>query len=161
MEGSRRWSIIWAHDFSLHLSPQVFRLCWFRCYVCMTHGGGVTPVTQTVDTDLNQSVKREYIAVETNELLAQMLDGVSVPRCRPEDCIDMMHKVLINMTLHLQGAEGYLKTGMTVALDNSQDDLAPFGGSSECARTSIPQLRKSKRKLRQAAWVGMLRTSSA
>ena len=33
MSGSRRWRIIWADDFSAHLSPQVFRLCWSKC-VC-------------------------------------------------------------------------------------------------------------------------------
>ena len=90
MSGSRRRRIIWADDFSAHLSPQVFHLCWSRGYVFMAHGGGVTPVAQTPDTDLNQHVKREYMACETAELLAQMRDGISVPRCRPEQCIDMM-----------------------------------------------------------------------
>ena len=123
MSGSRRWRIIWADDFSAHLSPQVFRLCWSRGYVFMAHGGGVTPVAQTPDTDLNQHVKREYMACETAELLAQMRDGISVPRCRPEQCIDMMYGVLSNMALHLHAADGYLKTGMCVALDGSQDEL--------------------------------------
>ena len=36
IEGSRRWIIIWAYYVSAHLSPQVFRLCWSRGYVCMT-----------------------------------------------------------------------------------------------------------------------------
>ena len=72
----------------------------------MAHGGGVTPVTQTVDTDMNQPVKRDYIALETAELLAQMRDGVCVPRCRPEVCVDLMHEVLSNMALHLQAADG-------------------------------------------------------
>ncbi len=121
MSGSRRWRIIWADDFSAHLSPQVFRLCWSRGYVFMAHGGGVTPVAQTPDTDLNQPVKRDYIAQETTELLAQMRDGVAVPKCQPELCIDMMVEVLSNITLHLHAADGYLKTGMSVALDGSQD----------------------------------------
>jgi hypothetical protein len=121
MSGSRRWRIIWADDFSAHLSPQVFRLCWSRGYVFMAHGGGVTPVTQTCDTDLNQPVKRDYIALETSVLLAQMRDGVSVPRCRPEQCIDMMVEVLSNIHVHIHAADGYLKTGMNVALDGTQD----------------------------------------
>jgi hypothetical protein len=121
MSGTRRWRIIWADDFSAHLSPQVFRLCWSRGYVFLAHGGGVTPVAQTPDTDLNQPVKRDYIAQETTELLAQMRDGVTVPKCQPEVCIDMMVEVLSNMTLHLHAADGYLKTGMSVALDGSQD----------------------------------------
>ena len=36
---SRRWRIIMADDFSAHLSPQVFRLCWSRGYVFIPHGG--------------------------------------------------------------------------------------------------------------------------
>ena len=104
MSGSRRWRIILADDFSAHLSPQVFRLCWTRGYVFMAHGGGVTPVVQTPDTYLNQAAKREYTALETAELLAQMWAGVCVPRCRPERCIGMMHEVMSNMALHLQAA---------------------------------------------------------
>ena len=123
MTDSRRWRIIWADDFSAHLSDQVFRLCWFRGYVFMAWGGGVTPVVQTPDTDLNQPVKKDYIARETTELLAQMRDGISVPRCRPERCIDMMHNVLCSMALHLNAAEGYIKTGTNVALGGSQDDF--------------------------------------
>jgi len=87
----------------------------------MAHGGGVTPVTQTVDTDLNQHVNRDYIAQDTTELLAQMRDGVCVPKCQPELCVNMMAEVLSTHGLHLHVADGYLATGMIVALDGSQD----------------------------------------
>ena len=56
---SRRWRIIMADDYSAHLSPAVFALCWSRRYVFIPHGGGVTPVAQTPDTDLNHHVKHE------------------------------------------------------------------------------------------------------
>ena len=46
-ERSRRWRIIMADDYSAHLSPAVFALCWSRRYVFIPHGGGVTPVAQT------------------------------------------------------------------------------------------------------------------
>ena len=121
---SRQWGIIMADDFSAHLSPLVFRLCWTRGCVFLAHGGGVTPVVQTPDADLNQHVKRSHTAVETAELLRQMRDGVRVPRCRPELCIDMMVEVMSSMALHLQAADGYLKTGMRVALDGSEDAFA-------------------------------------
>ena len=52
---SRRWRIIMADDYSAHLSPQVFALCWSRRYVFIPHGGGVTPVAQTPDTDLKEN----------------------------------------------------------------------------------------------------------
>ena len=120
---SRPWRIIMADDFSAHLDPAVFRLCWSRRYVLICHGGGVTPVVQTPDTDLNQHVKREYINAETGEFLRQMRDGIVVPQLRREQCVDIMTEVLSNIKLHLQAADGYLKTGMTVALDGTQDML--------------------------------------
>ena len=70
--GERQWRIIMADDHSPHLSPHVARLCWQRGYVFIPHGGGVTPVVQTVDTDLNQHVKREYQTAEAVEHLRQM-----------------------------------------------------------------------------------------
>ena len=110
-----------ADDYSAHLSPQVFALCWSRRYVFIPHGGGVTPVAQTPDTDLNQHVKREYTDRETGELLRQMREGVVVPQLRQEECLDIMVDVLSNMALHLHAAKGYLKTGLTVDLDGLQD----------------------------------------
>ena len=52
---SRRWRIIMADDYSAHLSPAVFALCWSRRYVFIPHGGGVTPVAQKPDTDLKEN----------------------------------------------------------------------------------------------------------
>ena len=122
MTEQRQWRIIMADDFSAHLSPQVRNLCWSRGYVFVPHGGGVTPVVQTVDTDLNQHVKREYSAVESAELIRQMRAGTCVPRCDPERCIEIMAGEVMNRTsLHLAAADGYLKTGMRVPLDGSLD----------------------------------------
>ena len=85
-----------ADDFSAHLFPAVFQLCWSRRYVLIPRGGGVTPVVQTPDTDLNQHVKRECTDLETDELLRQMRDGICVPQLRQEQCIDIMVAVLSN-----------------------------------------------------------------
>ena len=119
----REWRIIVADAFSAHLSPQVFNLCWNRGYVLITFGGGITPVIQTCDTDLNQHVKKRYLELETAELLQQMRDGIVVPHCSPEQCIDMIAEVLMNTSLHLQAAEGYTKVGLTVPLDGSEDHM--------------------------------------
>ena len=51
----RRWRIIMADDFSAHLSPAIFNVCWSRRYVFIPHDGGVTPVAQTPDTDLKEN----------------------------------------------------------------------------------------------------------
>ena len=78
-------------------------------------------MVQTPDTDLSQHAKRAHTAAETAELLRQMRGGVCVPTCRPERCIDMMVHVMSGMALHVQAAGGYLRAGMRVALDGSED----------------------------------------
>ena len=88
----------------------------------IANGWDVTIVVQTPETDHNQHVKREYTNVETGEFLRQMRDGICVPHLRQEQRIGIMVDVLSNMELHLQAACGYLRTGMTVALDGTQDD---------------------------------------
>ena len=47
------------------------------------HGGGVTPMTQTCDTDLNQHVRKEYATKEAAELIELMRHGASVPSMGP------------------------------------------------------------------------------
>ena len=59
MEEGRKWRMMFADDAKQHLSPHVRRNCWSRGYAFLPHGGGVTPVVQTPDTDLNQPVSRE------------------------------------------------------------------------------------------------------
>jgi hypothetical protein len=66
----RHWRIMLADDFSAHLTPAVFRLCWLRGYVLIPLGGGVTGTQQTADLDLNQHVRREYCALEAESLMA-------------------------------------------------------------------------------------------
>ena len=110
-----------ADAYSAHLSPAVFALCWSRRYVFIPHGGGDALVAQTVDTDLNQHVKREYNHRVTCKLLRQMRDGIVVPQMRREECIDTTVAVLSNMELHLNAAKGYLRTGMRVDLEGLQD----------------------------------------
>ena len=80
-------------------------------------------MAQTPDTDLNQHVIREYIEFETSEFIRQMRNGINVPRGLPEQCIGLMYEVLGNKALHLAAADSYKKTGMTVALDGTEDYL--------------------------------------
>jgi len=85
-------------------------------------GGGVTPVVQTVDTDLNQSVKARYQALEAAALIRKMRDGSTVPHLKPAECVDIMVEVLSDMDLHHAAAEGCVKTGLRVHLDDSSQD---------------------------------------
>ena len=118
-----RWRILLADDHGPHHDEEVAKLAWNRGFIMMLHGGGVTPIVQTVDTDLNGPVKQKYVERESRSLLSMMSAGVSVPRLRPEELMDMMMGTLDDMNLHLAGAEGYIRTGMRVGLgkDDSLD----------------------------------------
>ena len=84
--------------------------------------GGVTPVAQTVDTDLNQAVKARYQALEAAALVRLMRGGVAVPHLAPLDCVGLMVEVLNSMSLHHAVADGNAKTGLRVPLDSSSHD---------------------------------------
>ncbi len=99
---------------------------------------GGTPVTQTPDADLNQHVRRAYTTKESALFVEAMRSGVSVPSTKHTECIDLMADVLSDTALHLRAAEGYKKTGTTVALDGSQDEEIVRGAGNcsavaECA----------------------------
>ena len=123
MTEDRGWRIMMADDYGPHKANTVFNLCWSRGYVMVPHGGGVTPISQTPDTHLNQHVKREYIALEAEELMVQMRANVPVPCPTKETSIDMMHQVLSQSRLHLDAAGGYKATGASIALDGTEDHL--------------------------------------
>jgi hypothetical protein len=157
---SRQWRIIIADAFSAHLSPQVFNLCWNRGYVLITLGGGITPVVQTCDTDLNQHVKRQYMALETAELLQQMRDGINVPSNPPERCIDLMAEVLTKTSLHLDAAEGYVKVGFTVPLDGSGDQyIVREAGNFWRERGMRAKINETIQQVRDDYTAGRLRWS--
>ena len=124
MTPGRRWRIIMADDYGPHKSQNLFRLCWQRGYVLIVHGGGATPVAQTVDTDYNQHAKREYTNLEARELISQFRGtAVAVPKVKQESCCDLMHSVACRKDLHMQAAEGYKRTGASIDLDGLEDNL--------------------------------------
>lgn len=123
MHEGRRWRIALADDLASHKTEAVFRLCFSRGYILVIHGGGATPVTQTVDTDCNQHLRRGYTATEVAEFIRQMQLGTVVPKTTPEDCIDMMAAVAANLAIHVAAADGYKKTGATVELHGDEDHL--------------------------------------
>ena len=146
--------------FNAHLSPQVFDLCWSRGYVLITLGGGITPVVQTCDTDLNQHVKRQYMALETAELLQQMRDGINVPSNPPERCIDLMAEVLSKTSVHLDAAAGYAKVGFTMPLDGSgEQDIVREAGNFWRDRGMRAKINETVRQVRDDCAAGRLRWS--
>ena len=149
-----RWRILMADDHSPHKADAVRRLAWQRGWVMIVHGGGTTPVAQPVDTDLNQHVKRFYMALETRALLQKMQDGHRVPQLSRQECIDIMVEVLSERQLHLDAAKGFIKTGIRVPLDGSQDieicreafHLWSEGGLREKVNSAVADVREECRR---------------
>ena len=119
----RDWRIILADDFAPHKSANVRRLCWNRGYILVVHGGGATPVVQTVDTDLNEHVRRAYAKIETEILVDKMRSGVTVPKLSHVECLEVMRDVLSDPGIHVAAVAGYKKTGLTVDLNGKEDGL--------------------------------------
>ena len=119
----RRWSLMFADDYGPHKGDNAFNLSWERNYVMNPHGGGVTPVSQVPDTDLNQHLRHDYKEEESAILIKKLRLGDKVPKMSPEESIDCFVRVCSQKQLHLNAADGYKKTAHTVALDGIEDYL--------------------------------------
>ena len=119
----RDWRIMLCDDYSAHKSINVWNLCWKHGYIRLCHGGGVTPVGQTPDTDLNEHVRREYGKKETHLLLEKMRSGQVVPKLTHEECMLLMLEVLSDPALHKRASEGYKKVGQSIDLYGKEDEL--------------------------------------
>ena len=149
-----KWRVLMADDHSPHKADAVRRLAWQRGYVLIIHGGGTTAVAQPVDTDLNQHVKRLYIALETQALCQQMALGKHVPQLRREECAALMVSVLSNVQLHVDAAQGFRKTGIRAPFDKSGDleicreaaELWEAGGLRAKVDAAVAEVREECRK---------------
>ena len=117
----RRWRCFMSDDFAPHKADNVGRCLWTKGYTSLNHGGGVTLVLQTNDTDQNQHCRRDYVNLESQLFLRLQARGQRIPTPSYEQIIDMRVQVLQIKATHLISADGFKKTGMTVALDGSED----------------------------------------
>ena len=117
----RQWRILLADDYSAHKSENVWALCWSRGYIILIHGGGVTPVAQTPDTDLNEHVRRSYGNKESRLLIEKMRCGQTVPKATHEECMSLMFDVLNDSELHKRASDGYKKVGQSIDLYGAED----------------------------------------
>ena len=122
MVPGRDWRILLVDDYRAQTTLAVRRAAWHRGYVVVAHGGGTTGVMQVNDTDLHQPLKREYMNLESAEMLDQQrLRPAGVPVPRKQDCIAWMATVWHSRAMHSAVAEGFLKTGQTNSFDRSED----------------------------------------
>ena len=118
----RRWRILLLDAYSAHLSTRVRMCAWHKGYVVITHGGGASSVTQTNDTDLHAHVKRKYCEMEMADAIEQMrLMPTGVPCPRAADVIGWIACIWSSESLHTNASRGFLKVGLSNALDGSQD----------------------------------------
>ncbi len=123
MHPGRDWRILLVDSYKAQLTDPVRHLAWHRGYVLVVHGGGATGVVQPNDTDLHGELKAQYCALEMAELLEQQrLKPRSMPHVRKSDALCWMATVWAQPELHLAAVAGYKKTGLTNALDGSEDN---------------------------------------
>jgi hypothetical protein len=73
---------------------------------------------------LHQHLRKAYLEKETAEMIRySMLNTNSTPSPKPEQCIGWMIDAWSNPQLHLSAVAGFKKTGITNALDGSEDHL--------------------------------------
>lgn len=102
----------------------VKRLCWSRGYVVVIHGGGATSITQPNDTDLHQHLRRIYTEKESADMVKMAREHPGkIPLARPENCIDWMIASWRDPKLHAAACRGFKYTGITNALDGSEDQF--------------------------------------
>lgn len=124
MNPGRRWRLLLLDAYAPQMSDAVRRLCWQRGYIVIIHGGGATGVTQVNDTDLHQHLRKTYVEHEMAAMIkAARLNPNSTPIPKCEQCITWMANIWSNPKLHLNAAKGFKRTGITNALDGSEDLL--------------------------------------
>ena len=142
MSPSREWRILLLDAFSAHLSNRVRMCAWHKGYVVITHGGGASSVAQTNDTDLHAHIKRLYCEMEMADAIEQMrLMPRGVPCPRTGDVIGWMACVWGREQLHLAACRGFLKVGLSNALDGSQDAEICRGAGTLWHQESMRQRR--------------------
>ena len=120
----RRWQIFMLDAYGPGLTRNVQNKAWEMGYVCITHGGGASQVLQTNDTDLHKPIRQEYTELESMKILALSQEaGGKMRDLTEEDCINFMIDAMSNPKPHLLASDGFKLTGLTVALDGSEDHL--------------------------------------
>jgi len=136
----RRWRVMLMDAYGPQMSDNVRRLCWSRGYIVIIHGGGATGVTQVNDTDCHQHLRRDYVALETQEMVNQSrLKSCPVPK--PENCIEWMSTLWQDRKRHTDATRGFKYNGITNALDGSEDHLIVREAKEFWQSLTLPELR--------------------
>ena len=103
-----------------HCGSDVQEFCWSRGYVMLYHFGGTTAVAQVNDTDCHGDFEQIYVNFEQeacNE--RQAIDPGNISRTVQEVYDDVV--ATWRSLNHSRGVLGHKRTGLSVALDGSED----------------------------------------
>ena len=116
------WRLLYLDAYSAHMTAEVQDLAFERGFICMYHGGGTTGVAQVNDTDLHAAFEREYLNAEQESFLEQnLVDPGDISRTR-QAVVDDVVGVWRGLD-HMEGVFGHKRTGLSVALDGSEDHM--------------------------------------
>ena len=120
----RGWRILLGDWFTPHQKDSVRLLAWSRGSVLVLHGGGATPVCQPNDTDLHAHLRRHYVELEQQWMMAeQSLDPHKCPVPKKVDCMEWMARYWSKPALHRRGGGGFKSFGLSVDLSGQEDHL--------------------------------------
>lgn len=104
-----------------HLGDDVEACAWARGYCTMWIYGGTTGVAQVNDTDCHMQFERTYLEFEQQAFTEnQMLDPSDISRT-PRDVIADTNATWRSID-HERSVRGFLHTGLSNALDGTQDE---------------------------------------
>ena len=139
----RAWRLCVLDAYAAQTGDNVKRLCWSRGYVLVVHGGGATGVTQPNDTDLHQHLRRRYTQKESAEMIRQArLQPRKTPIPTPQQCVSWMAECWADPSLHLQACKGFKYTGMSNALDGTEDGLICREAKQFWDQLNFPKVRE-------------------
>ncbi len=124
LRGDVRWRIVLLDAYKPQMTDKVRRAAWHRKVIVCIHGGGSTSVCQVNDTGIHQFRKKEYVDLETRELMEQCrVRGDICPCVRKEDCVAWFAILWLQQHSHTHVAGGFKRTGLANAFDGSEDGL--------------------------------------
>ena len=138
----RDWRILMCDAYRAHLDESVRRLAWQRGYIVIYQGGGTTGVGQVNDTDLHEFLSRDYMDLEQQCVIDQvLLDSQACPRRTREDCIRDFCTIYKNPDLHAFAARGFKRRGLSISLDGLEDGELRGTAAKIFHRVQMPALR--------------------
>ena len=103
-----------------HLSPELVELAWSRGYCVLIHYGCTTPIAQVNDTHCHADFSALYCELEQASMVEQRLfDPGNIGRTLQQVVDDAL--AAWRALPHDRGVRGHLLTGLSNALDGSED----------------------------------------